>query len=376
MGGGKGYGGKNRAPWRFQGRALYQLCLIKSSDARKHVPDDLKLVEAFGYTLGGVYLARYDDSPAGTFDELVALGGLVWNPPTSCAWAAKVFRERPHRARARREDVRAPVRVRVVRGRRRRRRRRRRGGRDGGAGAGAGDARGWWKNDRPTKKRWGRVPFLARREKRVAERVKLVDDAGGELCSLALPAAAPKLAGPRINMFLPSFSGRTPSCPDLLKYSLCLRANVRLSDWIRVGDVVAVEDDDAASDAEVSEKREEKAGTGEGGPGGFWAPSGERRFPPQLALASVSLSDVPATAAAATTIEEDEKGAASKSKSKTAAPGKSVAGGRDARGDIRRKAVVVHRVRRHDDGRRSPGESVVARRASIITHSSNKLRKL
>lgn len=327
MGGGKGYGGKNRAPWRFQGRALYQLCLIKSSDARKHVPDDLKLVEAFGYTLGGVYLARYDDSPAGTFDELVALGGLVWNPPTSCAWAAKVF-VNDHTARAHGvktcglpsafasfAETTAEKTAEKTRGR------------DGGAGAGAGvDARGWWKNDRPTKKRWGRVPFLARREKRVAERVKLVDDAGGELCSLALPAAAPKLAGPRINMFLPSFSGRTPSCPDLLKYSLCLRANVRLSDWIRVGDVVAVEDDDAASDAEVSEKREEKAGTGEGGPGGFWAPSGERRFPPQLALASVSLSDVPATAAAATTIEEDEKGAASKSKSKTAAPGKSVAG--------------------------------------------------
>ena len=329
MGGGKGYGGKNRAPWRFQGRALYQLCLIKSSDARKHVPDDLKLVEAFGYTLGGVYLARYDDSPAGTFDELVALGGLVWNPPTSCAWAAKVF-VNDHTARAHGvktcglpsafasfAETTAEKTAEKTRGR------------DGGAGAGAGvDARGWWKNDRPTKKRWGRVPFLARREKRVAERVKLVDDAGGELCSLALPAAAPKLAGPRINMFLPSFSGRTPSCPDLLKYSLCLRENVRLSDWIRVGDVVAVEDDDAASDAEVSEKREEKAGTEEGGPGGFWAPSGERRFPPQLALAYVSLSDVPATAAAATTIEEDEKGAASKSKSKskTAAPGKSVAG--------------------------------------------------
>lgn len=43
------------------------------------------------YTLGGFYLARYDDSPAGAFDELVALAGLVWNAPTSCAWAARVF---------------------------------------------------------------------------------------------------------------------------------------------------------------------------------------------------------------------------------------------------------------------------------------------
>jgi hypothetical protein len=64
------------------------------------------------YTLGGVYLARYDASPAGAFDEvgsrcsrcgrarltrvfrqtqLVVLAGLVWNPPGSCAWAARVY---------------------------------------------------------------------------------------------------------------------------------------------------------------------------------------------------------------------------------------------------------------------------------------------
>ena len=74
------------------------------------------------YTLGGFYLARYADSPVGQFDEvcqantacndicihgawcndnsilpsmqcaqLVALAGLVWNAPTSCAWAARVY---------------------------------------------------------------------------------------------------------------------------------------------------------------------------------------------------------------------------------------------------------------------------------------------
>ena len=43
------------------------------------------------YTLGGFYLARYSDSPVGAFDEFVALGGLVWDFPTSCAWAARVY---------------------------------------------------------------------------------------------------------------------------------------------------------------------------------------------------------------------------------------------------------------------------------------------
>lgn len=77
------------------------------------------------YTLGGFYLARYTDSPVGAFDEvcaaarqrhasahdgaknghsavifkaltvsclqLVAVAGLVWNFPGSCAWAARVY---------------------------------------------------------------------------------------------------------------------------------------------------------------------------------------------------------------------------------------------------------------------------------------------
>jgi len=68
--------------------ALYQLHLVKASTARAFVPRDLRLVEAFGYTLGGMFLARYHDSPAGAFDELVVIAGIVWNPPTSCASAA------------------------------------------------------------------------------------------------------------------------------------------------------------------------------------------------------------------------------------------------------------------------------------------------
>ncbi|RLN17450.1 uncharacterized protein C2845_PM02G10370 [Panicum miliaceum] len=51
-------------------RALYQLHLVKASTARAFVPRDLRLVEAFGYTLGGMFLARYHDSPAGAFDEV------------------------------------------------------------------------------------------------------------------------------------------------------------------------------------------------------------------------------------------------------------------------------------------------------------------
>uniref|UniRef100_A0A2P2KSF9 Uncharacterized protein LOC105123089 isoform X2 n=1 Tax=Rhizophora mucronata TaxID=61149 RepID=A0A2P2KSF9_RHIMU len=83
-----GYG---EPPWIFKGSALYQLHLVKAETARAFVPKDFSLVEAFGYTLGGFFLASYEDSPAGPFDELVVIAGIVWNPPTSCAWAARVL---------------------------------------------------------------------------------------------------------------------------------------------------------------------------------------------------------------------------------------------------------------------------------------------
>lgn len=75
----------------FKGRALYQLHTVKASVARRFVPPELKLVEAFGYTLGGLFLANYDGSPAGQFDETVVIAGIVWNAPTSCAWAGRVL---------------------------------------------------------------------------------------------------------------------------------------------------------------------------------------------------------------------------------------------------------------------------------------------
>ena len=44
--------------WSFSGSAHYQFHLVKSSVARRHVPPGMPLVEAFGHTLGGFYLAR------------------------------------------------------------------------------------------------------------------------------------------------------------------------------------------------------------------------------------------------------------------------------------------------------------------------------
>ena len=51
-------------------------------------------------------------------------------------------------------------------------------------------------------------------------------DSKERVCRIAFPAASSRGA---ISMFLPSFSGRTKLIPDLLKYSLQMRANIRLS---------------------------------------------------------------------------------------------------------------------------------------------------
>ncbi|KAL6883521.1 hypothetical protein ACP4OV_010935 [Aristida adscensionis] len=110
---GRGY--RHGPPWVFRGSALYQLHLVKASTARAFVPPGLRLVEAFGYTLGGMFLARYHDSPAGAFDELVVIAGIVWNPPTSCAvvywWAARVLVNSVEACRHGRKEVGLPSHV-------------------------------------------------------------------------------------------------------------------------------------------------------------------------------------------------------------------------------------------------------------------------
>ncbi|GIM12105.1 hypothetical protein Vretimale_15538, partial [Volvox reticuliferus] len=219
-------------PWVFKGKALYQLQLVKSDEARKYIPDKFKLVEAFGYTLGGFYLARYEDSPAGAFDELVAMAGLVWNPPTSCAWAARVYvnnREaRDHGV----NHVGLPSRLAAFKlfG----------GGCDGGTAVGSGSrSRSWWCKartpgaaDQEKTRAWGDQQPISRPQAAVLE-LRNVDSSRGRglsspVCRITMPDANRSL-GPRITLSLPSFSGGTPEVPGLLRYACDLITNVGLA---------------------------------------------------------------------------------------------------------------------------------------------------
>jgi len=202
--------GYSDPPWEFKGKALYQLSLVKVEDARKYVPAHIPLVQIFGYTLGGLYLARYTESPAGAFDELVALAGLAWNFPTSCAWAARVY---VNNASARNHGLKVvglPSRLASFRAVPKKQL-------NALTSKGRNGKRDWWS-------------FGVKNGIENADQVEYIEIHNKEkgvnglrnkpVCSIQMPPETSSGWKPSIQMFLPSYSGATKLCPDLLKYSL------------------------------------------------------------------------------------------------------------------------------------------------------------
>ncbi|XP_062205682.1 protein NEOXANTHIN-DEFICIENT 1-like isoform X2 [Phragmites australis] len=201
-------------PWVFKGSALYQLHLVKASTARAFVPRELRLVEAFGYTLGGMFLARYHDSPAGEFDELVVIAGIVWNPPTSCAWAARVLVNSAEACRHGRKEVGLPSHVATF-------------SKTEAAGLG----------NEPLVKSNSFLSILGIgstiTKQGSGREIEISETKGSStrhFCNISLPLTGShkhrKWMGPAIRMSLPSFSGQTEDHPDLLKYSCQVECRV------------------------------------------------------------------------------------------------------------------------------------------------------
>ncbi|UPQ98984.1 hypothetical protein HOP50_03g22900 [Chloropicon primus] len=151
-------------------------------DALAVVVQEMPLVELNGYTLGGFYYANYEDSPAGPMDELVVLSGLVWNAPTSCAWASHVFVDKRSAVSHGKRVFGLPSRLSTF-GK----------GREG-------------KTESVTLRAAGSPVLELKRGRR--------EGGGGS-------------GGPKINFHLPSFSGRTRHKPELLKYDLDLSATIQ-----------------------------------------------------------------------------------------------------------------------------------------------------
>jgi len=239
--------GYHNPPWTFTGKALYQLSLVRVRDARKYVPDSIPLVNIFGWTLGGFYLARYENSPAGSFDELVALAGLAWNFPTSCAWAARVYVNSEEARRHGLTVVGLPSRLAKFERRK-----------DADIRSSTSPSRhdianssnhvDWWCSGRGARRGGGPSRDAGGPASSTID-IYNVDERNGRgdkgtnsifskgkssdilVCSIDMSntrkqSTKPPPFMPSIQMFLPSFSGATALCPDILKYSLRLCTKV------------------------------------------------------------------------------------------------------------------------------------------------------
>lgn len=208
----KGYA---KPPWLFKGSALYQLHLVKARTARTFIPKECRLVEAFGYTLGGFFLAHYDDSPAGIFDELVVIAGIVWNPPTSCAWAARVLVSSHEACNHGRKEVGLPSQV-------------------------AGFSKSTMGlSEKPRNKgsdflnRIGiDTAFSSPKDRTDIHVTEIEGSTTTDFCNINLATlpdsnSIDKWMGPAIKMSLPSFSGHTEYNPQILKYSCQIDCRVR-----------------------------------------------------------------------------------------------------------------------------------------------------
>ena len=80
------------APWSFSNaRVMYQPTLVRTSAARAVTPrDGLTLLSLFGYTLGGVFVVDWTDSPVGPYREVAVLSGLVARGLSIGAWASHI----------------------------------------------------------------------------------------------------------------------------------------------------------------------------------------------------------------------------------------------------------------------------------------------
>ncbi|CAM6105178.1 unnamed protein product [Calypogeia fissa] len=232
-------------PFVFKGRAVYQLHAVKASVARRFVPPELKLVEAFGYTLGGLFLANYDVSPAGQFDEAVVIAGIVWNPPTSCAWAGRVLvGSEAARVHGRKEiglpshfasfshqvaELSTP-------------------NSESSNHRPWWDARGWFSS---LGRRTAPKPKLVHSVQIVHQdgRIRLpLCDVVGIPCvqrqtttddSSASELQKQRWKGPAIQLSLPNFSGKTKDQPKLLKYSCALTCRVTVVPPARITDLTS-----------------------------------------------------------------------------------------------------------------------------------------
>jgi hypothetical protein len=84
------------APWHLQGMAFQSFLPIPLAQARFVIPSDLELVSVFpGYTLGGLYLSRYEVGSVLIYSELIVAAGFVRFKGELAAWISHIYVDSP-----------------------------------------------------------------------------------------------------------------------------------------------------------------------------------------------------------------------------------------------------------------------------------------
>ena len=84
-------------PWTFSdARVMYQPAFVRAKAARAVTPDGrgLTLLSLFGWTLGGVFVVDWVNSPIGRYREVAVLSGLVARGFALGAWASHIVVDR------------------------------------------------------------------------------------------------------------------------------------------------------------------------------------------------------------------------------------------------------------------------------------------
>ncbi|KAM5568338.1 protein NEOXANTHIN-DEFICIENT 1 [Rosa sericea] len=194
---------------------LFEHASLKSSDWLKHL--DILLAGFFLLTM----MTAQPESLMRTCafispTKLVVIAGLIWSPPTSCAWAAKVLVNSKEACDHGRKEVGLPSQVARF------------------------SKRITAVSRKPKTKQSEFLNLIGMKggfsdpgEQVNVQVTEIMGQASKDTCNVNLTSFVPALdinkwMGPAIKMSLPSFSGRTEYYPDLLKYSCQIECRVRV----------------------------------------------------------------------------------------------------------------------------------------------------
>jgi hypothetical protein len=184
----------------------------------------------------------------------VALAGLVWDFPTSCAWAARVYVNNKEARDHGISSVGLPSRLAGFKAIKLHQLNRGGGSNDPDGNLSAqgrkAPKRSWWDVAAPGRKENEESSNMTAT---VAMELSNLEPRGNgrrglhsAVCELEMPSV-PNTWAPKIQMFLPSFSGATPEYPGLLKYSLKLMTHVRFLKPVNLRLPEERQDDDHSS---------------------------------------------------------------------------------------------------------------------------------